>query len=488
MFRILISAYIFLIGAGSLLHPEISHPQYQRSSLVTERATFAKRINRNVMLINVVLVLTSVAALYAVWRIDGLSRSAIGDHARDRLLVQELRLALERAASLDRAFLLVGDLDIAEEYAQVEKSFMATADRLQMRITTPHGRRLLATIVDEKQAHARAVTRLMRMRMADTSLESLADAFADQVQPKTRYLQALLSDLLAHKTVLLNEAERSTLRTASLAWRILLALAIANLLFSMFITRITKSTLSALRRNSEDLVRAVRTRDEFLAIASHELRTPLAVLKLQTQIFQRQLKSRDVVGSDFRHVETYAEQVGRGVDTLTTLVVRMLDIANLTQGQLSLQKEEVNLGELAEGALNQLAPAFSEAGCTVDFQKEQPAVGYWDRSRLEQVVSNLLINVTRHAAGQPTKVTVTAENGMALLMVEDKGAGIAQADQERIFERFQRASLPTDGTGMGLGLAVSREIARAHGGNLRVESAPGEGARFVLELPVGEEG
>jgi signal transduction histidine kinase len=115
-------------------------------------------------------------------------------------------------------------------------------------------------------------------------------------------------------------------------------------------------------------------------------------------------------------------------------------------------------------------------------------VGFWDRSRLDQVITNLLANALKFGAGKPVEVRVTALGEAAVLSVEDKGIGIHEADQRRIFERFERAVSAGNYSGMGLGLWITREIVEAHGGRIRLESRPGAGSTFRLTLPTGQGG
>ena len=102
--------------------------------------------------------------------------------------------------------------------------------------------------------------------------------------------------------------------------------------------------------------------------------------------------------------------------------------------------------------------------------------------RLEQVVVNLLSNAIKYGAGKPISVTVALAGPAARIIVRDRGIGIGAEDQARIFERFERAVSLNYG-GLGLGLYITREIVRAHGGTIRVESEPGAGAAFIVELP-----
>jgi signal transduction histidine kinase len=111
-------------------------------------------------------------------------------------------------------------------------------------------------------------------------------------------------------------------------------------------------------------------------------------------------------------------------------------------------------------------------------------VGTWDRLRIEQVITNLLSNAFRYAPGEPVELAVDELNGRARVRVRDAGPGIAEKDQTRIFERFERAARTRRHGGLGMGLYITREIARAHGGTIVVASEPGSGAEFTVELPL----
>jgi signal transduction histidine kinase len=111
-------------------------------------------------------------------------------------------------------------------------------------------------------------------------------------------------------------------------------------------------------------------------------------------------------------------------------------------------------------------------------------VGQWDRLRLEQVVTNLLTNALKYGAGRPVRLALEAEGGSARLCVQDEGIGIAPEAQGRIFEKFERAVSDRHYGGLGLGLYITREIVHALGGSVSVESAPGQGARFRVTLPL----
>jgi predicted ATPase/signal transduction histidine kinase/tRNA A-37 threonylcarbamoyl transferase component Bud32 len=225
---------------------------------------------------------------------------------------------------------------------------------------------------------------------------------------------------------------------------------------------------------------AVRAREEFLAVASHELNTPVTSLTLNLQSMQRAIRAGRAV--DPQTMGRLVERALRQAARLTRLNSDLLDVSRIHTDQLLLDLADVDLGGLVRDVVDQFKPELSRAGSSVTLRGSGRVVGHWDRSRIEQILANLLSNASKFGAGKPIEVSFGVEAGIARLAVRDHGIGIDPAQQDRIFERFERAASMNYG-GLGLGLYVSRRIAEAHGGALRVQSTPGAGATFILELP-----
>jgi signal transduction histidine kinase len=126
---------------------------------------------------------------------------------------------------------------------------------------------------------------------------------------------------------------------------------------------------------------------------------------------------------------------------------------------------------------------LERARCPVSLWDGGEIVGHWDRSRVDQIVTNLIANAIKFGAGKPIEISLREEAGTARLAVRDHGIGIDPALQGQIFERFERAVSDKHYGGLGLGLYISRRIAEAHGGSIRVQSELGAGATFIVELP-----
>jgi signal transduction histidine kinase len=184
-------------------------------------------------------------------------------------------------------------------------------------------------------------------------------------------------------------------------------------------------------------------------------------------------------------LERMIDVTERQVSRLTRLVDDMLDVSRIETGKLELHPEAIDLSELVANVAQRLIPQIYRAGSALTTALE-PAVGCWDRFRIEQVLINLLTNAARYGGGKPIEVVLrVAPDGCAAeLSVADCGTGIAKADQERIFGRFERAVSSSEATGLGLGLYIAREIVEAHDGSIAVESESGAGARFIVTLPL----
>ncbi len=234
-------------------------------------------------------------------------------------------------------------------------------------------------------------------------------------------------------------------------------------------------------RLNQELVDAVRSRDRFLSIAAHELRTPLMTLRLQSQSLLRRIREGQAYASE--RVMAKAEVVERQVERLIHLVDELLDIARVREGRLRFHPEDLDLSEVARDVSVRFREELARSGSTLVLRSEGSLRGQWDRLRLEQVMTNLLSNAVKYGQGRPITVQVTGDEHAARLSVRDEGIGIAERDQARIFERFERAVSEQHFSGLGMGLWIVREILSCMGGTISVHSEPGKGSIFTVELP-----
>lgn len=240
-----------------------------------------------------------------------------------------------------------------------------------------------------------------------------------------------------------------------------------------------------LQSTQRELERAVRMRDDFMSMVSHELRTPLNTLYLETQVRKLHLSKGNTVHFGPDRLPTMIERDQRQIQSMVRLIDDMLDVTRLRSGSLTIQPKPMDLAALVRHVVETLAQQAEAAGCTVSLDAPDPISGSWDEFRTEQVATNLLTNALRYGGGKPVHVSVKKCDTWAVLTVRDEGMGIAQADQQRIFEQFERTEASrSKAAGLGLGLYITRQIVLSHGGQIEVCSTPGEGATFTVRLPL----
>ena len=178
------------------------------------------------------------------------------------------------------------------------------------------------------------------------------------------------------------------------------------------------------------------------------------------------------------------EVIDRDERRIARLVDDLLDLGRIRSGQLHLELASMDLCELVNEIARRMTVEIGRSGSPLTLAADSPVVGRWDRSRLDQVVTNLLANALKFGQGKPIDVRVTADDGRARLVVADNGIGIAPELHQRIFEPFERATEARQYGGLGLGLYIVRTIVERLGGEARVESERGRGSCFTVELPL----
>jgi signal transduction histidine kinase len=224
-----------------------------------------------------------------------------------------------------------------------------------------------------------------------------------------------------------------------------------------------------------------RERELFVAAVVHELRTPLTGLGGYLDLLAEGALADPEIGPEF--IER-----GRGiVERMAALVGDLLELSRVEAGSLRLELEAVSLAEACERGLAPLLPTATARGIRLaaDLGPRIRTVRA-DRRRVEQIVTNLAGNACKFAPdGGLVEVTARVEGAVALLVVRDDGPGIGHEDRERVFRPFARLEGHERIPGTGLGLPISRDLARAMGGDVEVASVPGSGSAFILGLPAG---
>lgn len=230
--------------------------------------------------------------------------------------------------------------------------------------------------------------------------------------------------------------------------------------------------------------RVERTRAEFMAVVSHELRNPLASIYGFLNIL-----TQERTGPLTATQRDFLESASLSVRQLWRLVDDINDLVQSDLGRLALRRESVEMGEVIRAAIANAAPLFANARLRVETEIAAPLPRtVADPARLHQILNNLLSNALKFSEpGTAIRVAAAVMDGAIRVSVRDTGPGIAPEDAERIFERFVKGTnIPQqDASGLGLGLAVVRQLVAAHGGRVWVESGQQiAGSTFIFTIPV----
>lgn len=221
---------------------------------------------------------------------------------------------------------------------------------------------------------------------------------------------------------------------------------------------------------------ALRARDEFLAIAAHEIRGPITAIHLAAQTLRSGKLTPAGQTTAFEVIEREDRRLGRFVSEL-------LDLGRMRGGRLEFALELVDLSEVVRDVVSAQSGEIAKAGSSITVTTAGNVFGEWDRTRLEQIVTNLVSNAVKFGLGRPIEISVTETATLATLTVADHGIGIPPPMQSRIFHPFERAVSVRHYGGLGLGLYIVKAIVDAFGGVIRLDSQPQQGTRISIELP-----
>src|SRR5690349_12863319 len=227
---------------------------------------------------------------------------------------------------------------------------------------------------------------------------------------------------------------------------------------------------------------AFNEQQRFIADASHELRTPLAVLRGETEVALAKQRTADEYQQSLSLIQEEAERLSRIVEDLFILARQPID------APATLMRERVSLNETVKDCARAAQVLATRKGVRLTAESDAPSIHLnGDKELITRMLLNLLDNAVKYTpAGGEISLALTRQNGNAEITVRDTGIGIAESDRQRIFDRFYRVDKARSRAlgGAGLGLSIVRWIVEVHGGEIYIDSSPGRGSTFTVDLPL----
>jgi len=235
---------------------------------------------------------------------------------------------------------------------------------------------------------------------------------------------------------------------------------------------------------ASDLKSSVQSRDEFLSIASHELKTPMTSLKLQLQMVERRFEASEKQLAEWDRIANGINVSLKQIDRLNELVDTLLDVSTIQSGKMTFNFQQINVKILMDEVIERFSNTASTKS-SISLHVPENLIALWDRSRMDQVMVNLISNAIKYAPG-PIKVKIEQLPNHIQIIVSDSGPGLESDRLERIFDRFERLGISKNISGLGLGLFIVKQIIEGHNGTITVSSTVGKGTDFIVLLPTTE--
>lgn len=241
--------------------------------------------------------------------------------------------------------------------------------------------------------------------------------------------------------------------------------------------------LDTIEKSYDSAQAEIKARDQFLAIASHELKTPVTSMLLQVQTAIHNIRNVSLANFSVAMLLKMLEDTETQSKRLSKMVNDLLDLSLITTGKIDLEVEQANISKIVSDVAERYTSRLIDKKLITVIAKK-PVLGECDKLRMEQAVVNLVSNALKYGRNRPIVMHVASSGDRAKITVIDQGIGIAPDQQKKIFNRFERAVSSRDYKGLGVGLYITYQIVKAHGGKVLLHSKPNVGSTFTLEFPI----
>ncbi|RMG05263.1 MAG: sensor histidine kinase [Nitrospirae bacterium] len=465
----------------------------------------------------ILVLLVLFIGLFSTYQLDTVKVTTSMMIKNDTMLLEVQKKLLDSLLAAERneeKYVLLRDRALLEEYHKADQTFreqMNTAAGLSI---NPDLEKILATIGNLYDEYSRIFKQ--ELEFINMKVEYKADEFKEKKEALISRLLAMLNEFKylsrEHMVDTLKAIDTQEEKAEKMLTLITLFAISFGILLSVIITRSIVKPLSSIRKKTLEISKGnlesnlqihsppeiatlsdafnkmcdrLRELDnlkaDFFSTMSHELRTPLTAIREGSSLLMESLGER-ITGRQKRMLEIISEESIR----LINLVNNLLDLSKMEAGMLTYNLSDTDITLLIRQALNEAEPLLEARKINVREDISSVDVIKCDQDRLLQVIRNLISNAIKFTpTGGEITISTVRSGGHLLFSVEDQGPGIPEEYRERIFDKYQQASLPEVNLykGTGLGLAIVKKVIEAHGGKVWVEPAEAGGSRFCFSLP-----
>ena len=208
------------------------------------------------------------------------------------------------------------------------------------------------------------------------------------------------------------------------------------------------------------------------------------LLQLQTALHN--IRNVSLANFSVENLMNMLENAEKQTQRVSKMISDLLNVSLITTGKLDLVLEKVDLTSVTKEVVENFYEKLKKESRPLKLETDGAVIGEWDKVRIEQVITNLITNAIKYGDNSPIEVRVKKHHSHAKLEVKDYGIGIPQDQQKKIFSKFERVGASKNIQGLGVGLYITSQIINAHGGTIKVNSKPGHGSLFTVELPIKE--
>ena len=229
----------------------------------------------------------------------------------------------------------------------------------------------------------------------------------------------------------------------------------------------------------------IKDRDEFLLIATHELKTPLTSMLLKLENMINNVRNVSLANFSVKELMMVLENAEQQVKSLSMMINNLLNVSLITTGKMNLDRKNFDLVAVTKRVKENFSEVLLRNNYQIKINAKSPVVGYWDKARIEEVITNLFSNAIKYGENKPVEISIVNSGSIGKFIIKDQGVGIPQEKQKMLFDRFTRAS-PNNGEikGLGVGLYIANQIVKVHNGRIKLFSLPKKGSTFTVELPL----